>query len=186
METTEGESAAGRLCAECGHCCDGVMFYTVQLQPSDSPAAVSALGLRLKRKKGANLILQPCPAFCGTHCSVYEFRPERCRLFECRQLKRVASGEITEAMARERIQEVNRRVAELEALLSESGATNSRRPLYKRYEKATAAPPDPADPAAVAFRERLRLAMYELEALLDREFRNKPLFLTERELAAGT
>ena len=176
MEPVEFAAAASRICSACGLCCNGVMFHTVRLQPVDSPRELAALGLKLKRKKGANYILQPCPAFCGTHCSIYLSRPERCRLFECRQLKRVASGEITEAMALERIREVQRRVGELEEFLQKSGSANPRRPLAKRYEKATAEPLDEsAEPTALELRSRLTLAMRELDALLESEFRIVPM-----------
>ena len=176
MEPSEFAAAAARLCSACGLCCNGVMFHTVRLQPIDSPKVLAALGLKLKRKKGANYILQPCPAFCGTHCSIYESRPERCRLFECRQLKRVAAGEITEATALERIREVQRRVAEIEELLEKSGSTNRKRPLSKRYEKATAEPLDEsADSSTLELRHRLTRGMCELDALLDREFRIVPM-----------
>ena len=176
MEPSELAAAASRLCAACGLCCNGVMFHTVRLQPVDSPKGLAALGLKLKRKKGANYILQPCPAFCGTHCSIYASRPERCRLFECRQLQRVAAGEITEATALERIREVQRRVAEIDELLEKSGGTNRQRPLSKRYEKATAEPLDEsADSATLELRNRLTRGMRELDALLEREFRIVPM-----------
>ena len=84
----ESPSAAARLCSQCGMCCNGVMFHRVRLQPADSPKELAALGLKLKRKRGQHYLLQPCPAFQGTHCSIYASRPERCRLFECRQLQR--------------------------------------------------------------------------------------------------
>src|SRR5882757_2729915 len=96
---------ATSLCAQCGMCCNGVLFHTVRILPADSPGALSALGLKLKRKKGERLLLQPCPAHRDTCCSIYESRPQRCRLFECRQLQRLAAGEITEAMATEKIHE---------------------------------------------------------------------------------
>lgn len=176
MTATETSSAASRLCAACGMCCNGVMFHTVRLQPRDSAKELSALGLKLKRKKGANYILQPCPAFRGSHCSIYAARPERCRVFECRQLQRVSAGEITEARALARIQEAQRRVAEVAALLEKAGRTNPKRPLSKRCEKIAAEPLDPSsDPAAVQLRVELARAMQELDALLDQEFRLLPL-----------
>ena len=162
------------------------MFHTVKLQPADSAKELAALGLKLKRKKGNQYLLQPCPAFRGTHCSIYESRPERCRLFECRQLKRVAAGEITEAAALERIREVQRRVGEIGEFLEKSGGTNPKRPLAKRYEKAIAVPPDPsADPAALALRDRLTLAMRELDTLLDCDFRLIPANTAESQRPAS-
>ena len=165
-------TVASRLCSACGLCCNGVMFHTVRLQAKDSAKDLAALGLKLKRKKGANYILQPCPAFRGTHCSVYAARPERCRLFECRQLRRVDAGEITEAAALERIQEVQRRVAEITGLLEKAGRTDPKKPLMKRYEKITAEPLDAtSDAEAIEVRGDLTRAMGELDALLDAEFR---------------
>ena len=169
------DSAAARLCSACGLCCNGVLFHTVKMQPGDSPKALAALGLKLKRKSGARYLLQPCPAFCGTHCSIYAARPERCRVFECRQLKRLAAGEIDESAALENILEARRRVAELEDLLQKCGRTNPKRPLSKRCEKATAEPITAAsEPAAIELRDRLTQAMHQLDSLLDREFRIQP------------
>ncbi len=169
-------TAASRLCSACGMCCNGVMFHTVLLQPSDSPKALSAIGLRLKkRKNGKHYILQPCPAFCGSHCSIYAARPERCRVFECRQLQRVATGEITEATALEMIRETHRRVTEVTDLIERSaggGGTNPKKPLSKRCETAMAEPLHSAsEPEAVELRHRLTEAMRELDEVLDREFR---------------
>ena len=82
MSPPEATSAAARLCAQCGLCCNGVMFHTVQLQPGDSAKELAALGLKLKRKQGRHFILQPCPAFQNSQCSIYAARPERCGRFE--------------------------------------------------------------------------------------------------------
>lgn len=151
------------------------MFHTVRLQPGDSARDLSALGLKLKRKKGGNYILQPCPAFRGSHCSIYAARPERCRLFACRQLQRVSAGEITEAVALERIREAQRRVAEVTDLLERSGSTSPKRPLSKRYEKLMAEPLDPSSDSVVAeLRSQLTRTMRELDVFLDEEFRLPP------------
>ncbi len=176
--------AAARLCAACGLCCNGVLFHTVQLQPGDSAKALSALGLKLKRKQGHHYLLQPCPAFKKSCCAIYAARPTRCRLFECRQLQRVEAGETTEALALEKIREVQRRVAELDELLERAGRTNRKRPLSKRFEKVIAEPIESlTDPAAVALRNRLTLAKRELDQLLNRDFRLTPS--AEAEAARG-
>lgn len=156
-------------------CCNGVLFHTVQLQPADSAKELAALGLKLKRKKGQNFILQPCPQYRAAQCSIYAVRPQRCRLFECRQLQRVASGEITEAMALEKIQEAQTKVAQVNSLLQDSGTTNPKRPLSKRYEKIMAEPLDPsADHDALHLRSELTRAMQALETILDQDFRLTP------------
>ena len=181
MAPPEISAAASRLCSACGMCCNGVMFHTVRMQPGDSAKALAALGLKLKRKKGAHYILQPCPAYRDSQCSIYAARPERCRLFECRQLRRVASGESTEAAALERIGEARRRVEEVNALLLLAGRSDAKRALSKRCEKVMAEPA--SDGEALAVRARLALAVRELEAMLDAEFRltpiGEPLWLRE-------
>jgi uncharacterized protein len=175
MTEPDISSAASRLCADCGMCCNGVMFHTVHLKPRDSAKDLAALGLKLKRKRGQNYILQPCPAYRESHCSIYAARPERCRLFECRQLRSVAAGEITEAMAREKIAVAQQLVAEVNALLLRAGGRNTKHPLSKRFEAAMAEPVDPSsDESAAGIRNQLTRAMDQLGVLLDQEFRIAP------------
>ncbi|MEA3189077.1 MAG: hypothetical protein QOD99_2907 [Chthoniobacter sp.] len=118
------------------------------------------------------MLLQPCPAYRDAQCSIYESRPQRCRLFECRQLKGVAAGEISFATALERIREVHRRVEHMNALLGRAGVTDPKKPLSKRCEKILAEPLDPsADLAATDLRKELTREMLELDAMLDTHFR---------------
>lgn len=155
---------ATRLCAACGMCCDGVLFHSVVLQPGDSARALSALGLKIKRRQGAQYFHQPCAAHADARCAIYEHRPARCRLFSCRQLQRVAAGEVSESTARETIREARVRVARVNRLADRITATNPRRALAQRCANAlTGAPEEPAN--------ELRAAQRELEDLLDRDFR---------------
>ena len=148
------------------------MFHFVRLQPGDSARELAALGLKLKRKNGHVQIIQPCPAHRDAECSIYQARPERCRLFECRQLQRVTSGEITEEAARAKIGEVQRRVAHLDALSRRADGARRRGPLARRCETALAEPFDSTThPELVAEREALARGMRELDALLDADFR---------------
>lgn len=166
------ESAASRLCQACGICCNGVMFHNVRVRSNDSPRELTSLGLQLHRKHRELLFLQPCPAYAESRCTIYPQRPERCQLFKCRQIARVASGEVSEERAMEQIREVLERVTRVNELLDEAGKTNPKKPLTQRYEKITAEPVGPySDPQTVEQRERLDLAMRELEELLEREFR---------------
>ena len=156
-------------------CCNGVMFHFVRLQPADSPKALAALGLKLKRKRRQDCILQPCPAYRDACCSIYEQRPTRCRAFECRQLQQVSSGTITEAAAQEKITEAVTLVTEVNSLLLQCGAANMKHPLSKRCETAMAEPLDPSsDAAVVQARSQLSHTMQKLDALLDQEFRIDP------------
>ena len=175
MNTPDFSSAASRLCAACGMCCNGVMFHIVRLQAGESPKAFAALGLKVKRKRGESHFVQPCAAHRDSQCAIYAARPERCRVFECRQLQRVASGEIDEAQAREKIAEAMQRIGEVNDLLQRIGGTNEMRHLSKRCEQAMAEPLDsPADEAALETRRQLARAMEKLNALLDQEFRIAP------------
>ncbi|MFZ4777531.1 MAG: YkgJ family cysteine cluster protein [Terrimicrobiaceae bacterium] len=158
-------SPAARLCAACGMCCNGVLFHSVLLQPGDSARALSALGLKMKRKKGVEFFLQPCPAHCGSRCTIYEDRPARCRHFQCRQLLRVAAGEISEGSALEKIQEAREAVARINLLISRVAETNPNRGLAQRCANAlTTADRTP-------LHDELDSAMRGLEALLEKEFR---------------
>ena len=148
------------------------MFRMVTLQRRDTAATLSAHGLKLKRRKGQQFFEQPCPKFCGSHCSIYDDRPERCQVFECRQLKQVAAGEISEARAAETIQEVKRRATEMERLLNLLGDADSKRPISKRFEKVTAEPLDEtSEPELVRLRRELVEADRNLFQMVDEEFR---------------
>ena len=172
MSISATPSAASRLCQACGLCCNGVMFQLVRLQPGDSAPALAALGLKLKRKNRHDYILQPCPAHRDGQCSIYLQRPERCRLFECRQLQRVASGSITEAMALEKIREVQRRVARLDGLSRRADGRPRKGSISRRGEATLAEPFDPTThPHLVQEREELARGLAELDAILDEDFR---------------
>lgn len=163
---------ASRLCAACGMCCNGVVFQEVHLQPDDSIKSVSALGLRLKSRHGKRYFEQPCRAFCGTHCSVYEERPVRCRSFDCRQLMLVANGTIDEDAALQMIRRAHELVDNVEQLIKQSGAKNLKRSLKQRFEHATSEPVSVEDlSGAIENRARLMRCYLELTELLDTEFR---------------
>lgn len=173
--STVCESAASRLCRACGLCCNGVIFHLVRLQPRDSAHELASLGLKLKRKNRQDYIQQPCPAFRDSQCSIYLQRPERCRLFECQQLRRVAAGEITEAVALDRIREVQDRAARLAVLSRRADGRPRKGPLSKQAETTLAEPFDPAThPQLIAEREQLARGLIELDAILDADFRVPP------------
>ncbi|MFN0078968.1 MAG: YkgJ family cysteine cluster protein [Prosthecobacter sp.] len=172
MTPEEATAAASRLCAACGMCCDGTLFHIVRMQPTDSVGALNALGLKLKKKKGQNCIEQPCAMFKNMQCSIYAGRPERCRLFECQQLKRLAAGTITEAQAMATIHEARRRVDEVLGLIEQAGHHNLKQPLTVRYDRVMALPlSDEWEPEQVILREELRALMTGLQVLLSLEFK---------------
>ncbi len=163
----EPETAAARLCAACGMCCDGVLFHAVVLQPGDSRRAIAALGLKVKRDGDGRFFRQPCAAHQRSSCVIYDERPERCRAFACRQLREMTAGETSEEAAFARVGAARREVARVRALMDRIVETNPRRALAQRYANAmTDAPPD-----AAPVRAELEAAMNALEQRLERDFR---------------
>lgn len=148
------------------------MFHLVRLQPGESAREFAMLGLRLKRKKKHDYVLQPCSAWRESRCSIYLQRPVRCRVFECQQLQRVAAGQISEEAALEAIRDVQRRVAQLETLSRRDDGRARKGPLSKRCEAALAEPADPAtQPELAREHETLVRELRKLEAILDADFR---------------
>jgi hypothetical protein len=164
-------TAAARLCAECGLCCNGAMFHMVILQPGENPRALAALGLKIKRKHSLAYMPQPCRAHSGGCCTVYEQRPQRCRIFECRTLTRLTKDEITEHAAMEKIHEARSKLARVENLLADAGETRAEHPLSKRCENIIA----DTDPHPPAFREALAAALSDFDSLLEADFRITPI-----------
>jgi hypothetical protein len=172
MNTPDISSTASRLCAACGMCCNGVLFHIVRLQAGESPKAMAALGLKVKRKRGESHVTQPCAAHCDSQCVIYASRPQRCRAFACRQLQRVASGEISEAMARDKISEAVQLVAQVDALLLLAGGGNLKKPLTQRCETALA---EPHEPSLLETKSEIRRLKAKLDALLEQDFRTEPI-----------
>ncbi len=159
---------ASRLCAACGMCCNGVLFFSVRLQSGDSARQLDALGLKIKRRADGPHLLQPCAGHTGSGCSVYDDRPARCRLFVCRQLLRWEAGEITEGEVLAKIAEARERNDRVRLLLEAAGDTRDHKALAARYETVFTPPLD-AETSAV--RDALTEAMQQLEELLTRDFR---------------
>ena len=149
---------AGRLCLDCGLCCNGVLFDQVRLMPGDHAKGLTARGLKIKKSQWFN---QPCTALCGSLCQLYRDRPTRCREFSCRQFQGVAAGEIRFEAAVERIAGVREQVRRVEDLLARCGAENERKPLAQRY--ATALEKSPEGVAASGLEAAMGLLRGELE-----------------------
>lgn len=164
---------ATRLCAACGMCCNGVLFYSIALQDSDSPRALEKVGLRVKRRRGGLHVLQPCPAHQKSQCGIYNDRPARCRDFHCRQLLAVFAGTTGEADAMEKINKAGELVARVRELFRRLGDDREHRDFSTRFG-AIFTPPLTPGPDAENLREELRMAMDALNAFLDEHFRPGP------------
>ncbi len=172
VTTADSSSHSARLCAACGMCCDGVLFHSVNLQKGDSPRHLASLGMKLRRNKGVEFFLQPCSMHSDSHssctCAIYDQRPMRCRLFNCKQLLAVDSRVATEAAAMEKIRDARKRVAEINEQINQLGESNLNRSLAHRVAHAlTLQKGEERTP----LHDRLDGAMIELEEVLDKEFR---------------
>jgi Fe-S-cluster containining protein len=125
------------------------------------------LGLTLKRKPGVTTFRQPCSAHQNNQCTIYENRPQRCRLFNCRQLIRVASGEITQSAAQETIASTRKKINQVVEKIEGLTETNPNQGLTQRFAVAL------ANTAPSPERTELETAMTELQAILEKEFRVK-------------
>lgn len=161
------------LCSKCGMCCNGVMFDGMRVQEGDSERGLVALGLKLKRRGGKPYFLQPCAAHRGGSCAIYEDRPVRCRVFECRQLKLVEMGCASEDEALAKIEEAVRRVARVRELFRELGDDREHKAFSVRLAGVRTPPMDDS-PKARERREALETEMAGLENLLSRDFRTEP------------
>ena len=88
-------------------------------------------------------------------------------------MQRVNAGEINEAMALAKIQEVKRRVGEVNDFVRQMGGiTDEKKPLTKRCDKVLTEPLD--NDEARELKRRLTRSMAELDKMLDEEFRVDP------------
>ncbi len=145
--------------------CDGTLFHSVVLQPNDSATSLSALGLILKRKKGALSFRQPCPAHQNYQCGIYENSPHRCRLFQCQQLLQVSSGTLSQTQALETIRSTREKIKQVDRLIAKITETNPNHGLTQRAATALAATP------TTPLHSDLTLAMDELNQTLNKQFR---------------
>lgn len=162
------------LCVNCGLCCNGALFADVQLQPGEDPSPLRARGLNLRvgrLGKSLTKLLQPCAAFDGCRCRIYELRPSMCRKFECHLLLRVQRGEVKTSVALTTIQSTRQRIKKVEAFLSSLGERSTARPIGWRFQKCLrAAEGGDWDEARLETLAELLLAMHQLNAVLQREF----------------
>lgn len=169
---THDASSSERLCGACGMCCDGVLFHSVELQAGENPRQLSALGLKLRRKKGIEFFLQPCSAHREENgacsCTIYAQRPARCRLFNCRQILAVEAGCGSEADALEKIRNARVQVARVNGLIARLGKSNPARSLAHRVTNALTLA---EGVERTELHDELDAAMRGLEDFLAKEFR---------------
>jgi len=161
----------GRLCPECGLCCNGVLFADVQLEKGEDPLALQSAGLVLGRVRGRPAFSQPCACFDGRLCRIYPDRPKRCRGFDCYTLQRLERGDLDLAQALRRVQDASCRAEHICRLLRKLGQTDESLALTHRYRQIMERPVDLSDGGMFAgLRGELMLAVGELMDLVHQEF----------------
>ena len=83
------------ICVGCGMCCDGTMYKSVDVGEGDQRDLLDTAGLVFTQEGDATRFAQPCPAFGGGRCSIYEGRPGVCRNYRCLLLRRHDAGEVS-------------------------------------------------------------------------------------------
>ncbi|MEO8428880.1 MAG: YkgJ family cysteine cluster protein [Verrucomicrobiota bacterium] len=161
------------LCTRCGLCCDGSLFADVEMASRDEASALEVMGLEVEDDDEDNggLLLQPCGALKGKKCSIYPYRPDCCRTFECRLLQEVKRGAVSIDWAKEKIAEALKRIERFKELVVAFGQANERLPLKERCVEALALSEevDP-DPEMHRKRRALEAAMTSVETLIQETF----------------
>ena len=161
------------LCTRCGLCCDGSLFADVELAGRDESSALEVMGLDIEDddEVDGGLLLQPCAALKGKRCSIYPYRPDCCRTFECRLLQQVRRGAVGIDRAKEKIAEALKRIERVKELIVALGQVNERLPLKERCVEALALAEEvAADPEINRTRDELEAAMISVESLIQETF----------------
>jgi len=107
------------LCQHCGLCCDGTLFTSVPLKPTEvEPLRQRSLPV-ISRADGSPGLAQRCAALEGRCCTVYAERPEACRRYHCHLFTALSEGEVS---LEESLQVVDEAHARLRAVDTGSAA----------------------------------------------------------------
>ncbi len=166
-------SLTDTLCTRCGLCCDGSLFADVELASRDEASALEVMGLDIEDddEDDGGLLLQPCGALKGKRCSIYPYRPDCCRTFECRLLQEVRRGTVGIDRAKEKIAEALKRIERVKELVAQLGQGDERLPLKERCMEALALSEEVArDPEMNRKRDELQAALTSVESLIQDTF----------------
>ncbi len=162
---TREPNLANELCTRCGLCCNGSFFSDVEITKREA-SEMEAMGLDVDDDE-QSLLLQPCSALSGRKCSIYPYRPQCCRTFECKLLKDVARGAVSIDEAKKEIACAISQVQELKILLRAFGQKDERMPLKERWLEVQGIPKRSGVSSNAA---RLNSSIRSLEKHLQRTF----------------
>ena len=168
-------SSLQSLCRQCGLCCNGGLFRDVELQPADDVARLKALGLSPKTARGKTRLPQPCAAFGGFRCHVYDVRPGRCREFDCAVLKAVRDETLSMEAATRVIRQTLRLLGKVEKCLLRLGENDAQAPVQLRFRRVVRRlEAGGADAGSAEWFGRLTLAWHQLSIRLHERFLSGP------------
>ncbi|MFL5319124.1 MAG: YkgJ family cysteine cluster protein [Myxococcaceae bacterium] len=141
------------LCQLCGLCCDGSLFAFVSLSPDEAAALIErdvAVGMR---EDGSYRLPQKCSALDGTRCTVYEARPNGCRVYNCQLATALSQNEVSLDEATATVREAQERIAALNRELP-VGASKQDRPVSTLNQEPPPAASVIAEPPAIVSPDR--------------------------------
>ncbi len=146
------------------------------MQPGDDVQRLLSLGLKPACPAAATgrtaKIQQPCAAFDGCRCRIYDERPQYCRQFECVLFQRLKSGQVTRAQALRTIRLTRRKATQVLGLLRKMGDTDEHLSLASRFRRTTKRMEQSvqASTGQLALYGELTLAMHSLGQVLSESF----------------
>jgi Fe-S-cluster containining protein len=166
------------ICLTCGLCCNGTIFADVALQPGDNVDQLESAGMVLcggsRQKTAAEnhaRFSQPCAAFDGCRCRVYQQRPQHCRTFECLLLKSVKAGAREAKAALSIIRSARDQADRVWRLLRELEDTDEDLPLKARFERTSKRLEQRGcDDRSASMYGELTLTLHALNLLLSESF----------------
>jgi hypothetical protein len=167
-------SSSQSLCLTCGLCCDGTLFCGVPLEPNDDITPLKAVGINIIAGNDLTLLKLPCTAHKNCTCTIYANRPQRCRTFKCKLLKRFERDDISQQSALEIIDKVKSLKNKMNELTLAAAATvqsgEEILALMKRCQTDSSIGTTKQECAQVL------LKFGELQIYLDRFFREEAMF----------
>ena len=158
-----GKTDPGKLCIQCGLCCDGAIFDYGPLQ-RDEVATARDAGMAVLEADGKTGFMLPCPQLDCAVCQVYEVRPQTCRDYRCEILKAVQAGGLDFADGLSRVKEGRAAFDQVSGQLPEGTTIADARRWRREAAQSEAAAELNASPM-------LMMALSMLDLVLDQHFR---------------
>ena len=159
------------LCQDCALCCDGTLFNQVPLELAEL-RALRDLGFDILEVLEQAYFPLPCAKLFESSCSVYAARPNSCRNYRCKVLRRLEQGELDVEQSHALVQKANSLRSTIHQLLP-SGSEGS---LSVWTRLATLAKAEKVKLESAEFSRRhpsLGMHVKVLKTLIEDEFRVK-------------